>query len=373
MKILLVDDSEQTTNSLAAIIGRRGIGEIRVAYKGDDAVRIAAEFKPDVVVLDIDLPVLNGFEVLEEFKKRSIDTRVILLSGVYTDTEHVVRCIRAGACDFLKKPSDTDTIINSIQRHFLLENADNLRLYAQAPGLIKQLIDRADEEERLARNSEIRKLVERAKSAEKKLERVELESTKAKGIRGRFNELWKSLSPNERAAYITLFGGITVGILTCSINFSAKLMSPSNDTAHVSYASSQTLGSNEIIRLGVEIQHRADDLEKTFNEFTNRGTHSSGEAYNLAIFPLISQYTKGNPGEPHPTSAEFSGRMLSSLLADAQEKTGGRSDTSSVRESIRNVLIYRDSNDYSPEKLKDFQSKMKYCIEAIRNYAKRLH
>ena len=228
MKILLVDDHIETTERIAFLIRRRIDGEVVVAHKGDEAIRKAIEFKPDVVVLDIELPVLNGFEVLEELKKREIDTRVIMLSGAYTEAEHIVRCIRAGACDFLKKPVNVDAIIESIERHFLLENADNLRLYAEAPSLIKQLIDRTDYEERRTRSSEVDKLLERAMTAERELSEIrstKIESDAAKKrlkpsiasaktvvsprvelVQDKSNTWWNKISPNERAAYIGLIG-----------------------------------------------------------------------------------------------------------------------------------------------------------------------
>ena len=268
MRILLVDDHEKTADGLANLIRRRIEGEVKVVYKGDDAIRTALEFEPDVVVLDIDLPVLNGFEVLEELKKREIDTRVIMLSGAYTEAEHIVRCIRAGACDFLKKPVNVDAIIESVERHFLLENADNLRLYAEAPSLIKQLIDRTDYEERRIRSAEVDKLMDRTIKAERELgelriakiesdaakKRLEISIASAKTVvsprvelvQDKSNTWWNKISPNERAAYIGLIGVCMAGLSTFVVavyNKSTSSSKPAPAPANLSSAMSAAMSS----------------------------------------------------------------------------------------------------------------------------------
>ena len=144
--ILLVDDALKNSSGMVNLLRRRLTAKILTAVDGGEGLQVALEQKPDLIVLDLQMPVLSGFEVLEQLKQRQLETRVIILSG-YGDVATIVRCIRAGACDYLVKPVDTDKIAEHIKRNLLLETAFNLRI-AQAPAIIQQFLDRADTLER---------------------------------------------------------------------------------------------------------------------------------------------------------------------------------------------------------------------------------
>ena len=104
--VLVVDDDALNRRLLTASLEREGL-RTTTAEEGSGALAALAEDPPDVVLLDIVMPGLSGIEVLERIKgdpdRRHIP--VIMISGV-DDTESVVRCIEAGAEDFLPKPFD---------------------------------------------------------------------------------------------------------------------------------------------------------------------------------------------------------------------------------------------------------------------------
>ncbi|MCX6623745.1 MAG: response regulator transcription factor, partial [Acidobacteria bacterium] len=109
--ILLVDDHKIMRDGIKAILQRSSefvvSGE---AENGADAVQLCRKTHPDVVLMDIGLPGLNGIEATTEILRHCPDTKVIILS-MYDDEHSVVSAIRSGARAFvLKKASDNDLL-----------------------------------------------------------------------------------------------------------------------------------------------------------------------------------------------------------------------------------------------------------------------
>jgi DNA-binding NarL/FixJ family response regulator len=109
--IVLVDDHKIMRDGISAILQRAGefvvLGE---ADNGVDGVRICKELRPDVVLMDIGLPGLNGIEATTELLRHVPGSKVVMLS-MYDDEHSVISAIRAGARAFvLKRASDHDLL-----------------------------------------------------------------------------------------------------------------------------------------------------------------------------------------------------------------------------------------------------------------------
>lgn len=122
IKILLVDDEKQFVDTLAERLAMRGFSA-RVAYDGQQALK-AVEEPTDVIVLDLRMPGMDGFEVLRSVKKSNPQVQVIILTGHGGDAEEQT-AYRMGAYNFLKKPMDIDELLNSIRMAYRdkVENA----------------------------------------------------------------------------------------------------------------------------------------------------------------------------------------------------------------------------------------------------------
>lgn len=122
IKILLVDDEKQFVDTLAERLAMRGFSA-RVAYDGPQALKAVAE-PTDVIVLDLRMPGMDGFEVLRSVKKSNPQVQVIILTGHGGDAEEQT-AYRMGAYNFLKKPMDIDELLNSIRMAYRdkVENA----------------------------------------------------------------------------------------------------------------------------------------------------------------------------------------------------------------------------------------------------------
>lgn len=111
LRLLIADDHTLVRQGLRRILeGQPGWEVVAETGDGREAVRLASELKPDVVLLDIAMPHLNGVEAMQQIERRVPGVRVLVLS-MYADEAYVTRAIRAGASGYLLKDSaDTDLI-----------------------------------------------------------------------------------------------------------------------------------------------------------------------------------------------------------------------------------------------------------------------
>ncbi len=112
IKILLVDDEKQFVDTLSERLEMRGFSA-RVAYSGEEALE-KVKMPTDVIVLDLRMPGMDGFEVLKAVKKSNPDVQVIILTGHGGDAEEKT-AYRMGAYSFLRKPMDIDDLLASIR------------------------------------------------------------------------------------------------------------------------------------------------------------------------------------------------------------------------------------------------------------------
>src|SRR5215218_10032860 len=104
-RILLVDDNEDNRYTLARRLKREGWSNLATAQNGREALNMIAEEPFDLVLLDILMPEMNGYEVLEKLKADAATRDIpILMISALSEFESVVRCIELGADDYLPKP-----------------------------------------------------------------------------------------------------------------------------------------------------------------------------------------------------------------------------------------------------------------------------
>ncbi len=115
IRILLVDDHPLVLEGISARLESEvGIEVIGQANNGQQALEKAAELKPDVVLMDISMPVMNGLEAAERFKSDQPDVRVLILS-MHENREYIVKMIQSGAAGYVLKDVSSDELIRAIQ------------------------------------------------------------------------------------------------------------------------------------------------------------------------------------------------------------------------------------------------------------------
>ena len=115
LRILLADDHTVVRQGLRRVLEERPEWQV-VAEAGDgrDAVRLAEEFRPDVAVVDVAMPLLNGIEPTRQITKRAPQTKVLVLS-MYSDEAYVTQMLKAGAIGYLLKDSADVDLLQAVQ------------------------------------------------------------------------------------------------------------------------------------------------------------------------------------------------------------------------------------------------------------------
>lgn len=113
MKILLVDDSAFMRLLLRKILTRAGHEVVGEANNGREAVELYGELKPDVVTMDITMPVQDGIAALRDIKRSSSDAHVVMCSAMGQQSL-VIEAIKAGAEDFIVKPFQGPRVIEAV-------------------------------------------------------------------------------------------------------------------------------------------------------------------------------------------------------------------------------------------------------------------
>ena len=115
-KILIVEDEEDILELVCAIFTDLGDYGILCAKDGEEALRVARVDNPDIILLDIQLPKLNGYEVCKSVKSDSAisHTKVLMVSGM-TQNSDLLKVQEAGADDYILKPFNSTTLVEKVE------------------------------------------------------------------------------------------------------------------------------------------------------------------------------------------------------------------------------------------------------------------
>lgn len=123
-KVLLVDDEVEVVEALNKMLEDDGRFEVRIAANGFDAGMMVKEYRPDIIILDVNLPDINGKEVCQRVRSDNTleEVRIICISGMVEDDKiHELRL--AGADDYMHKPIDGDKLIERMCMLLEMETA----------------------------------------------------------------------------------------------------------------------------------------------------------------------------------------------------------------------------------------------------------
>ena len=114
-KILIVDDSRTSRKMLRNILESNGHEIIDEAVNGQEGVQKFQALKPDVVTLDITMPVVDGVEALKMIKALDPESKVVMVTAAEQKNK-MIECIKAGANEFLTKPFEQQEIVDVINK-----------------------------------------------------------------------------------------------------------------------------------------------------------------------------------------------------------------------------------------------------------------
>jgi len=111
--ILIVDDSRTSRKMLRNLLEENGHTVAGEAKDGQEGVRLAQELNPDIITLDITMPVLDGIGALELIKENNPDARVIMVTAA-GQKDKIVKAVKLGASEFVSKPYEPKLILDTI-------------------------------------------------------------------------------------------------------------------------------------------------------------------------------------------------------------------------------------------------------------------
>ena len=113
-KVLIVDDAPDTIEIIQTLLRYEGY-EVITASTGEEGVKEAAKEQPEVVLMDINLPGIDGNEALRRIKKINPLESVVMLTAFAT-VENAIQALKEGASDFIKKPFENDHLIHIVNQ-----------------------------------------------------------------------------------------------------------------------------------------------------------------------------------------------------------------------------------------------------------------
>jgi DNA-binding NarL/FixJ family response regulator len=115
-RVLVVDDHEMFSEALALLLSRQDdVCLIGSARDAEEALRLVDDDEPDVVLMDLDLPGVDGIEATRKIRQAVPDAKVVVLSGV-VDTETIADALAAGACGYVPKTRAVDELLDVVRR-----------------------------------------------------------------------------------------------------------------------------------------------------------------------------------------------------------------------------------------------------------------
>lgn len=133
VSVLLADDHQIFRQGLRVLLERERFDVVGEAADGREAVQLAERLKPDVVVLDFVMPLLNGLDAATQIQKVSPNTRTILLT-MYTEDQYVLEALRAGLRGYVIKTQAAGDLVRAIRE--TLQNGVYL-----SPGISRTLVE----------------------------------------------------------------------------------------------------------------------------------------------------------------------------------------------------------------------------------------
>jgi len=126
MRVLAVDDNRDNVELLCQILEEEKY-DVITAYNGEDCITLAKEQQPDLIILDVRMPGMNGYEVMQRLQeeKSTKEIPVIFLTAQYKDSDRIVRGLELGAFDYITKPVEDNILLAKVGTAARIKQAED--------------------------------------------------------------------------------------------------------------------------------------------------------------------------------------------------------------------------------------------------------
>lgn len=155
IRLMLADDHRMLREGLSRSMSEYGFAVVGEARDGLEAVNMAQDLSPDVILMDVSMPDMDGVEACRQLRRSAPETKVVMLT-MHSDQEVLANAIRAGACGYLVKDCSTEEIAGAVRMASSGETAlspqlaasmlDEVRKIDMAPAREERVVTKREEE-----------------------------------------------------------------------------------------------------------------------------------------------------------------------------------------------------------------------------------
>jgi len=147
VRVLVVDDQQLIRDGIASVLDvQAGVTVVGAAKNGQDAIELAATLTPDIILMDIHMPVMDGIAATEILRQQLPDCQVVMLT-TFDDEAYIIRSLQAGACGYLLK----DIPVGDLAQAVKLAHAG---VYQLAPEIAGKLVNKVESHPKKSENPE---------------------------------------------------------------------------------------------------------------------------------------------------------------------------------------------------------------------------
>jgi DNA-binding NarL/FixJ family response regulator len=206
---MLADDHRMLREGLRRSMAERGFEIVGEARDGAEAVELAAALRPDVILMDVTMPGLDGVEATRQIKSRQSDVRIIMLT-MHADQDVLAEAIRAGANGYLVKDCSTDEIASAIETVAGGETALSPRLAASMLAEVRRQGDSAEADRIITkREEEVLQLIADGCSTPEVAEQLYISQ---KTVKNHLASIYQKLDARDRTQAV--LAAVRMGIVT---------------------------------------------------------------------------------------------------------------------------------------------------------------
>ena len=203
VRLLLADDHRMVRQSMRRSMEDAGFDVVGEASDGQEAVQLAGELRPDVVLMDVSMPVLDGIEATRQLRAGYARTQVVMLT-MHADADVVRRALRAGAVGYLTKDCTIDEVVDAVR---LAASGDGAVSAGLAAAMLREA-GPAAETSVSAREIEVLQLIAEGAAPPEVAERLFIS---VKTVKNHLSSIYEKLEARDRTQAV--LKGLRMGII----------------------------------------------------------------------------------------------------------------------------------------------------------------
>lgn len=210
IRLMLADDHRMLREGLRRSMSDQGFDVVGEARDGDEAIGLAEDLQPDVILMDVTMPEVDGVEATRQIKQLMPQVRIVMLT-MHADQEVLAAAIRAGASGYLVKDCSTEEIATAVRMAAEGETALSPQLAASMLDEVRKLDQPQTEEERLVtkREEEVLQLIADGCSTTEVAERLYISQ---KTVKNHLASIYQKLDARDRTQAV--LRAVRMGIIS---------------------------------------------------------------------------------------------------------------------------------------------------------------